>query len=84
PDVITQIENSFREGSVEFLNRNPLNYSPFIDRYNSVEQLSDNRRASRIDVSYKYSADDFSKGFGTTDKVKVSNARLTGTGKDDL
>lgn len=84
PDVITQIENSFREGSVEFLNRNPLNYSPFIDRYNSVEQLSDNKRASRIDVSYKYSADDFSKGFGTTDKVKVSNARLTGIGKDDL
>ncbi len=86
PEVISQLENSFKKGSVDFLNRNPLRYSPFIERYKSEGKIIDNndRRKLRVDVSYNYTADDFTKGFGTTDKVKISNATLTGMGKDDL
>lgn len=86
PEIISQLENSFKKGSVEFLNRKPLRYYPFMDRYKSEGSTTDNndRRKLRVDVSYNYTADDFTKGFGTTDKVKISNATLTGTGKDDL
>ncbi|ECE0111540.1 hypothetical protein AVE81_005197 [Salmonella enterica subsp. diarizonae] len=86
PEVISQLENSFKKGSIEFLSRNPLRYSPFIDRYKSEGGYSDNneRKKLRIDVSYNYTVDDFSKGFGTTDKVQINSATLTGTGKDDL
>lgn len=86
PEIISQLENSFKKGSIEFLNRNPLGYSPFMDRYKSEAGYLDGneRKKLRIDASYHYTADDFSKGFGSTDKVQINNASLTASGQDEL
>ncbi|WP_141103495.1 hypothetical protein, partial [Salmonella enterica] len=86
PEISSQLESIFKTDSVEFLKSNPFSYSPFIDRYKSVESNfdSDAKRKSRIDFTYNYTADDFSKGFGKTEKLQITNLSLNAKGEDDF
>lgn len=85
PDVLAQLEKTFKTETTGDLKGNPRSYSPFIDRHtNGIMQDINERSASRIDVTYQYTSDDFSKGFGTTDKLKITNAELNATGTDML
>lgn len=86
PEISSQLENIFKTDSIKFLKNNPFSYSPFIDRYNSDESNfdSDAQRKSRIDYTYNYTDDDFSKGFGKTEKLQITNLSLNAKGQDDF
>lgn len=85
PEILTQLENSFKKETIDDLKKNPRNYSPFSDRYKrGILPDTNERRTSRIDVNYSYTSEDFSKGFGTTDKLTITNPTINGTGTDSL
>lgn len=88
PEVLAQLQNNFKTSSQAFLEKQPLNYYPWIDRTRSdVASITDSakRRADRVDVGYQYTADTFAKGLDTNKaRLKIQDVKLSATGQDSL
>lgn len=87
PAVLSQLEANFKAGTSDYLSNSPYIYYPWISRtQEGVNYITDSakRRKDRVDVNYKYTAETFNKGFGTTAIVKIKSPSLSASGSNDL